>query len=481
MKGNYRARCLAFDWVLLFAIVLIVSPLNARAEVINFSGQLGYITSNTGGAVYSGSSIGPNFIGSIDDATANGSISDGTKVTSFGCCIAAGGLSVSNNSVLNATDTTLLNSLIGSSMFSQGDLIDSINIEGDVTTAGGGRIEIGLSYVFDRATFADASPGNYPFDQNNILVSLYFIAEFDSLGKEIYHAVGKLSSIGSSPYSFGIKNFEITGNLSQNAIDEFNDGVIAPWTVQDPTAQEGNGIVTLKSPGALYNGQFNDFIITQERSAIDLTPASGAPFFVRNGNGDYQATSRWVSTLPGLNQSFGMTLDQEEADGGEFTISFGNSGPDVAGVFGGGPSGLGIGFSVIKNIDLNQAQYQAVSINPADITGDILLRLSFDDANNRVTASYSLDGVNFQSPFNPYSSSVAGVPNPTINWELHVDMFDVQLKLVDTDRDGIANKFDADDDNDGLSDAEERTQGRNPLVNEAAIITIVNSILLGSD
>jgi 6-phosphogluconolactonase (cycloisomerase 2 family) len=44
---------------------------------------------------------------------------------------------------------------------------------------------------------------------------------------------------------------------------------------------------------------------------------------------------------------------------------------------------------------------------------------------------------------------------------------------ADTDRDGIGNNVDLDDDGDGMSDVDEISAGRNPLVNEQAIITIL--------
>ena len=49
----------------------------------------------------------------------------------------------------------------------------------------------------------------------------------------------------------------------------------------------------------------------------------------------------------------------------------------------------------------------------------------------------------------------------------------------DTDGDGIGDEADLDDDGDGVNDIDELDAGRNPLVNEAAVIVIINSILLG--
>jgi hypothetical protein len=49
---------------------------------------------------------------------------------------------------------------------------------------------------------------------------------------------------------------------------------------------------------------------------------------------------------------------------------------------------------------------------------------------------------------------------------------------TDTDSDGEGDACDPDDDNDGLSDDQEIAAGRNPLLNEGALIQIINSILL---
>ena len=160
----------------------------AHAADVPFRGQLDIISVDQGGAVYSGVPIGTDFFGAIDDVTFSGFISDSRTSTPFSCCIAAGGLSVANDDVLDADTAALLNSLAGTS-FVTGDLIDAINIEGDAATSGGGRIEIGLSYVLDPLAFADNSLDNYPPNPDDIVVVLFFIAESDNLDATIYSAI----------------------------------------------------------------------------------------------------------------------------------------------------------------------------------------------------------------------------------------------------------------------------------------------------
>ena len=78
----------AMSGILGIALSIVFSP--AFSESISFSGQLDLIELDAGGAVYSGTPIGTNFNGFIDDMSADGQISDGTTTTGFGCCIAAG-------------------------------------------------------------------------------------------------------------------------------------------------------------------------------------------------------------------------------------------------------------------------------------------------------------------------------------------------------------------------------------------------------
>ena len=170
------------------AVTAIISSL-LLTDTISFSGELGVIEQDAGGAVYSGVPIDTRMFGEINDVTFGGFISDGTTITAFSCCIAAGGLDVANDQAIDASDAALINSLAGTS-FVGGELIDLVDIEGDAVTAGGGRIEIGVSYVLSNTAFDDDSLTNYPPSQTDILVAVFFIAEFNVSGEVIYSAVG---------------------------------------------------------------------------------------------------------------------------------------------------------------------------------------------------------------------------------------------------------------------------------------------------
>jgi len=199
-----------FSVITFVLLVLSVNP-HASGAVINFSGQLDLIAVDAGGAVYSGVPLGTDFFGSIDDEFFDGFISDGTTLTPFGCCIAAGGLDVVNNEEFDADEASILNAL--GFTFSAGDEVDIINIEGDILTASGSRIEIGLSFLFDVSVFSDDSLSNYPFDPNDVELALFFIAEIDALGP-IYSAVGILDMIPPTvpePTTLALMTFSLFG------------------------------------------------------------------------------------------------------------------------------------------------------------------------------------------------------------------------------------------------------------------------------
>lgn len=186
----------------MLALVSFASLLGGTVAVsaapVSFSGQLEVITTDLGG-IYSPAGIGAPFAGTIDDVTASGSITDGVTRTLFTCCIAAGGLTVHNNIALSPAQAGLLNLLLGAPLFSAADLIDLIDLEGDGATPGGGRIEVGLSWVFLPTTFANDAPGNYPFNPADVIVASFFILEEDAGGNELFDATGRLTPVPLLP------------------------------------------------------------------------------------------------------------------------------------------------------------------------------------------------------------------------------------------------------------------------------------------
>jgi len=166
----------------------------AQAAVIEFSGQLDVIDIDAGGAIYSGVTLGTAFSGNIDDPTGFGSISGGGITTNFTCCIAAGALEFTNDQVLDAEVAGNLNMLTGTNDFFVGQVIDTADLEGDTTTSSGGRIEIGLGFVFPSDTFDNEDLGN-TLDPSAALLIAFFIFEEDASGfEDLYAGIGLVTA-----------------------------------------------------------------------------------------------------------------------------------------------------------------------------------------------------------------------------------------------------------------------------------------------
>ncbi|MBU1054357.1 MAG: PEP-CTERM sorting domain-containing protein [Proteobacteria bacterium] len=215
-----------------------------------------------------------------------------------------------------------------------------------------------------------------------------------------------------SPYAYSLDRFQVIGNLPGNIIDEFNDESIAPnWEVYDPTVVESGDMVTFRNPGTV--GQITPNI-SSEMSYI------GSMFNMEDGAGDYEGTSTWTNGIPGINQFYLMGMSGSEED---ISISFANFGPAMSELFG-IPTGPVILFDRFKDVETGDFDTQAMRVMPSDITGNILLRLSFDDVDKLYTGTYSLDGgATFLEPFAPIAPSDA---SSAPNWYLGAESFEVQ-------------------------------------------------------
>lgn len=159
------------------------------AAPVTINGNIDLVNVNISG-VFSSLLPGTTMSGSIDDVTFSGMLAGGGISQSFSCCINAGGRTLFNDIPLDAAAAMQLNTLTGTNSFSQGDIVDGIDMEGDATTANNTTIEIGVSYLLDRNAFSDTSDSNYPFNPADLRVALFFIEEYDAGGNTLYHALG---------------------------------------------------------------------------------------------------------------------------------------------------------------------------------------------------------------------------------------------------------------------------------------------------
>jgi hypothetical protein len=202
-------------------------------------------------------------------------------------------------------------------------------------------------------------------------------------------------------FSFEVDSFEADGNTcgpldgSPGFVDHFDDGVLAPnWYNPYGTAYESGGTLFLTNPGTHFP--------TPLGGTADVSiAASAGSVQVLDGNGDFVATSWWNPIIPTEGNHFQMTV---------FTFGGGGGGGFYNEAFGIGVQNFAIhgGLGLEQHLtEINQSTgtYQNTMlafhpIDASDVTGQIGLRVEFDDATNRITASVSLNGgATWLSPF----------------------------------------------------------------------------------
>jgi hypothetical protein len=210
-------------------------------------------------------------------------------------------------------------------------------------------------------------------------------------------------------YSFSVKRFQVSGNLSGNS-DEFNDGVLYPWTIQGGVAVESGDVLTLSSPGQVETFLQNNLEVTHERSSVEVSARTGDFAVAAVGHGNFTVESRWEPVLPALNLSYGMTFHYPPTEFDQVRIGIDNV--DALSLSSlGAPAemqpGTYVSFLQISpqgTDPLNLSfEYQAVSVTQ-EISEAIVFQLIFNDDNDSFSAAFSLDGGStFSEPFSPFS------------------------------------------------------------------------------
>lgn len=189
----------------------------ASATVINFTGQLGDFTDNSGGR-YSGSILGQLFSGSFSyglesEATTDpifpgdynftsppygGLITDGAIPTT-GSTTEPVQVSVGDNDVLDQGTADLLNTLLGTSL-SAGSVVDIADIDTIFATPTGGEIVFGLSFISPVSTVWSGNDfSNFPPESGSIDRTIFFIEEFDASDNLLFAGYGELNTIAVVP------------------------------------------------------------------------------------------------------------------------------------------------------------------------------------------------------------------------------------------------------------------------------------------
>jgi hypothetical protein len=202
---------------------------------------------------------------------------------------------------------------------------------------------------------------------------------------------------GAITFSSSVDRFEADGNEFGSAdgvfdlVDEFDDASLAPnWAILLGSATEAGNVLTFHDPGVVAPLVG----LPQEISVVEASTD------VADGAGDFTLTSYWDPTPLPVNRQFFFQFyaisPVVEAWG--FTV---NNFDAATAPLVGTPVGYSIGVQRVFPLG-NQLPPVAsyVTVNPASITGRIVLRMSFDDDTNLMTYAFSLDGgTTFQSPF----------------------------------------------------------------------------------
>ena len=194
--------------------------------------------------------------------------------------------------------------------------------------------------------------------------------------------------IAAADYSFYLDMFDVSGQI--NASEEFDDGVVAPWVIFDPTVEEADGFVSFSSPGTIESGVLDGLNYEAEMSFIGS--GYSLPFVVFNGSGNFTSLSRWDAIVPGVNQWYAMDVgyevQQEPHIGIDIGVGVANWDSDFAAIMGIEP-GLGISFR--RSSDDYLLRHILVSEDEFTSAETILLRLDFDDDTDEFKAGFSLD------------------------------------------------------------------------------------------
>src|SRR5262249_26972835 len=202
-------------------------------------------------------------------------------------------------------------------------------------------------------------------------------------------------------FSSSCDRFEIDGSAFGSAdgafdfVDEFNNGTFSPeWIVLLGNAIEMGGDAVVHDPGTP---------IQLGPTVLQISTIENEVHEVGDGDGNFTMNSYWSPTLPSIDSEFHMQLYSQSPIIEAAGLTVNNYSAEIAAQQGNGAlagysvtasvtHGLGSGFTVVQS--------NSVAIDTMSVTRPIVLRMSFDDATNMLTCTFSLDGgTTFQSPF----------------------------------------------------------------------------------
>jgi len=210
-------------------------------------------------------------------------------------------------------------------------------------------------------------------------------------------------------FSSSCDRFEVDGNAfgpadgTSDFVDEFTSATLAPnWALLLGTVVQTGGALAAKNPGTA---------VQLGAVPFEISTAENALHEIGDGEGDVTMTSSWLPPLPATDTEFHMQLYSISPIIEAVGLTVTNLSPSTAALQG-SPAGYTVDQSLTHGFGagFSTLQSNSASIDPAAVTGRIVIRMSLDDATNMMTTSFSLDGgATFQSPFPPMHIFNGGV------------------------------------------------------------------------
>lgn len=194
-------------------------------------------------------------------------------------------------------------------------------------------------------------------------------------------------------FDYVVERFEVDGNVNgpldgtPDVVDEFDDGVLAPWFLRRGTASESGGRLHVQSPGLAVNipGVFS---VPFEASA------AGVDDVLHVGNGDAVLRVVVPPQTIGANDTLSFDLGTASESALYYVgIVLSNFNASTATRF---TPAFPVGLAVSSHFERLgvpiETEGQRHSIASATISGPIVLELRYDDTTHMVTPAVSLDG-----------------------------------------------------------------------------------------
>jgi hypothetical protein len=207
---------------------------------------------------------------------------------------------------------------------------------------------------------------------------------------------------GYDDYHFSADRFEVDGNVlglhdgNSDLLDDFGGDFLLPnWYKPFGTAYKSDGLLHLTSPGTHYPGPNETELVISDVVSV-FADQNQVPRWFEDGSGDFTATSYWEPIIPEPGEMYHLTL---------YTFVGPTSSNELFGVDIRNEESQLLMEQHLIHLNQTTQSYELVEtwilpISEDDVTGQVVFRIGFDDANNTMHSSYSLDGgQTFASPF----------------------------------------------------------------------------------